>query len=149
MNSNLKIIPMTVNSDLEDAFLLYKESLEDVIAKTFGWNEKFQRGRFFSQYQLNWFYWVETDSQRVGYICFWQSDLEMHVSLIIILPEKQRRSYGRQIMLHLHNQARESGRQITLSSFKQNEGAIRFYETLGYRIVGSDENFVDMVFTVL
>ncbi len=52
-------------------------------------------------------------------------------------------------MLHLHNQARESGRKITLSSFKKNEGAIRFYETLGYKIIGSDENFVDMAFTVL
>lgn len=148
MNSSLKIVPM-INSDLEEAFIFYKVSLEDVIAKTFGWNEEFQRSRFFNQYQLNWFYWIKTDSQRVGYICFWQSDLEIHVSLIIIVPEKQRHSYGRQIMLHLHNQARESGRKITLSSFKKNEGAIRFYETLGYKIIGSDENFVDMAFSVL
>lgn len=52
-------------------------------------------------------------------------------------------------MLHLHNQARESGRKITLSSFKQNEGAIHFYETLGYKIISSGEHFVDMEFLVL
>ena len=132
------------NSDLDVAFLIYKASLEDVIANTFGWNEEFQKNRFFNRYQPDWFHWIERNSQRIGYICFYQSDLETHVSLIIIFPEKQRHSYGRQLMLYLHNQARQFGRKITLSSFKKNEGAIRFYENLGYKIVGGDEDFVDM-----
>ena len=146
MDSKLQIIPM-LNSDLESAFSFYKTSLEEVISKTFGWNEEFQRNRFWSRYQLDWFHWIEADMERLGYICFYQSSLEIHISLIIILPEKQRCSYGRQAMLHLHDQARQSGRKVTLSSFKENVSAIRFYETLGYKIVGSDEHFVDMELT--
>lgn len=41
-------------------------------------------------------------------------------------------------MLNLQNHARQKGLKVTLSSFKQNIGAIRFFENLGYKIVGSD-----------
>lgn len=146
MNSNLKIVPMPI-SDLDNAFVIYKASLEEYIDKTFGWNEEFQRTRFFGQYQADWFHWIEVDLERVGYICYWQSDFEIHISLLIIFPEKQRHSYGRQLMLLLHDQAFRCGLKITLSSFKKNTRAIRFYENIGYKIVGSDEHFVDMVQT--
>jgi ribosomal protein S18 acetylase RimI-like enzyme len=148
MSSNLQILPMQKN-DLDCAFSIYKATLEEVVTKAFGWNEEFQRNRFWNRYQPDWFHWIELDNERIGFICFYQSDLEMHISLMMILPEKQRCSYGRQVMLHLHDHARQSSRKVTLSSFKQNFRAIRFYETLGYKVVESDEHFVDMEWIAL
>ena len=118
-------------SELEEAFLIFKSSFEDIISKSFGWNEEFQRNRFFTKYQIDWFRWIEVDSERIGYICYWQSDIEIHISLIILFPEKQRHSYGKQLMFDMKKHAQLDGRKITLSTFKQNEGAIRFYENLG------------------
>jgi RimJ/RimL family protein N-acetyltransferase len=42
----------------------------------------------------------------------------------------------------LMSRACESGRPLTLSCFLCNEGAMRFYQKLGFSVVAKDEHFV-------
>lgn len=52
---------------------------------------------------------------------------------IALLPAFQRRGWGRQLMLHLHDVARQRGaRRIRLKVYARNQGAIALYSSLGY-----------------
>lgn len=136
------------SADLEEAFLLYSNALSEVIEKTFGWDEGFQRNRFQSKYDLDWFHWIDVDSQRVGYVCFYETKLELHVSLLIIYNELRGQLFGKRAMEALHQRARQNSCRITLSSFKNNVGAIRFYQNLGYEIIGEDSHFYEMALKI-
>ena len=127
-------------SNLDEAFVKYKQALSPVIEEAFGWDEKFQLERFRSRYELSWFSWVFIDGERVGFVCYYVKASDLHLSLLVIDPDKRDRGLGRRVMEHLQSLAS----RVTLSSFRNNYAAVRFYESLGYRIVGGDEHFVDL-----
>ena len=55
------------------------------------------------------------------------------------------RQLGAAVMERLHQEAEREGKcRVTLSSFTENHGAIRFYERLGYNVVEEDQAFVSM-----
>lgn len=132
--------------EMDQAFDIYKAELSAVVDEAFGWDEAFQRGRFFERYHSDWFEWAAVDGQRIGYVCSHRTDIEIHVSLLIVLKKFQGLGYGAAIMEQIHRRAAEAGLRVGLSSFKSNGRAIRFYQKLGYRISGEDSNFVDMMF---
>ena len=131
--------------DRDAVYESYKDALFPVIENTFGWNEAFQRERFQTSYQLNWFHWIELSEKRIGYICYWEKANEIHLSLLIINSDARSEGYGTLVMNRLHEIARAKRSKVTLSSFRNNTGAIKFYERLGYKVIGGDEHFVDMV----
>lgn len=140
-NSNFFKMP---ESDLNEAFLLYKSALKPIIENAFGWDEEFQKKRFHTKYEPNWFYWIEVNSQRIGYVCFFETKLELHISLLIIFDAFRNKTFGRNIMDTLQQRAFQESLKVTLSSFKNNSGAVRFYRNLGYEIVAEDSYFYDM-----
>ncbi len=139
----IKFVPVK-STDRESIFLKYKSALIEIVEETFGWDESFQNERFKTHYEPDWFFWVETNAERVGYICFFKKEAEIHLSLLIVDAEKRDRGYGRLAMIHLHELARLDDRKVTLSSFRRNVEAIKFYKRLGYIEIGGDEHFVDM-----
>ncbi len=83
-------------------------------------------------------------------MCFKPYDNAYHIHLLIILPQYQGRTLGKEVMTLIHKRAMEEQReQVTLSSFRSNTRAISFYQALGYQIVDDgDENFVGMTLTL-
>lgn len=130
--------------DHTEAFLHYKAALMPTIEEAFGWDEEFQKDRFRTKYEPSWFFWIEANSQRVGYVCFFENSSELHVSLLIIFDEFRNKKYGSNIMEALQQRALNKSLKVTLSSFKNNTRAISFYKTMGYDIVAEDEYFCDM-----
>lgn len=140
---NLELIPFQ-KQELDEAFNLYKSSLHQVIENVFGWNDSFQRNRFETQYKLEWFNWIEMESKRIGYICYFKSEAELHISLLIIFNEFQSKGYGRIIMNKIEQYAFKQNKKVTLSSFKENVGAVKFYKSMGYLVTNEDEHFLDL-----
>lgn len=134
--------------DHSQAFLHYKSALQSVIESAFGWNEDFQIERFKTKYEPHWFYWVEIDLQRVGYVCFYETNSKVHVSLLIIFEEFRKKSYGQIVMQTLQQRALNKSLKVTLSTFKSNTGAINFYKNMGYEITNEDDFFYDMSLTL-
>lgn len=61
---------------------------------------------------------------------------EYYISNVGVLTEYQGRSYGTQLMSFAETKAREAGlSKCSLSVDEHNDGAIRLYERLGYKIV--------------
>jgi ribosomal protein S18 acetylase RimI-like enzyme len=139
----MDIIPFQ-KQDLNEAFDLYKSALHQIIENVFGWDEGFQRNRFETQYELEWFNWIETESKRIGYICYFQKEIELHVSLLIMFDEFQNKGFGKIVMSKFEKYAHAQNKKVSLSSFKANEGAIKFYKSMGYIVTSEDEHFLDL-----
>jgi ribosomal protein S18 acetylase RimI-like enzyme len=129
--------------DLQHAFELYKNELRDIVEASFGWDENYQRKRFEEKYALDWFHWIELEGRHVGYVCYTFTLIELHLSLLIIEKQFQRKGLGRVIMKSVTDLARAKDLKITLSSFKNNTKAITFYQNLGFRIMNQDNHFLD------
>ena len=134
------------NSEFEELFACVKQGIFIHVDSVFGWDDDIQRQRLINDYHHSWFHWVYRENERVGLACFKPYDNAYHIHLLIILPQYQGRSLGKQVMALIHKRATEDQRsQITLSSFRSNTRAIRFYQSLGYQVVAdNDDNFVGM-----
>ncbi|WP_059018042.1 GNAT family N-acetyltransferase [Vibrio coralliirubri] len=134
------------NSEFEGLFACVKQALFIHVDDVFGWDDNFQRQRLLNDYHPSWFHWVYRGEERIGLVCFKPYDNAYHIHLLIISPQNQGRSLGKQVMTLIHKRAMEERReQVTLSSFRSNTRAISFYQSLSYRVVDEgDDDFVGM-----
>ncbi|MEZ8270187.1 GNAT family N-acetyltransferase [Vibrio splendidus] len=134
------------NSEFEELFTCVKQRLFIHVDNVFGWDDDFQRQRLLNDYHPSWFHWVYRGEERIGLVCFKPYDNAYHIHLLIIFPQNQGRSLGKQVMTLIHKRATKEGREhVTLSSFRSNTRAISFYQALGYQIVDDcDEDFVGL-----
>ena len=93
-------------------------------------------------YQPEWFHWIYMESTRVGLICLKPCDQAFHLHWLVIEKDHRSRGYGKKVMCKIHDLARSQRKDITLSSFKCNKRAIKFYQSLNYEIIGEDEHFL-------
>ena len=126
------------------AYDLYKKTLYEFISNAFKWDETFQINRFQNKYQKEWFHDLRINNKIIGYLCFYKTSFELHVSLLIIESEYRSHGYGKVIMNQLKSDAIKEGLNMSLSSFKENKSAIKFYTKLGFKIVKEDNIFIDM-----
>lgn len=134
--STINIQPLAISR--EDAFSLYAQSLRPYIEAVYGWDEKSQRERFAGSYPSEGLFSLYRAKEDIGLLALRGPGL--HVALLLIRPEFQNQGLGREVMAELHNR----NQTITLSSFKLNTHAVRFYQALGYTIIGEDEHFYDL-----
>ena len=139
----IRLLPMSEGLvDRQALFALYKMSLHEHIDQTFGWDENFQQERFNMSYRDPDFISVTLGSVTAGYLAVKDEIEEVHLSLLLLQPEYRSRGIGRQVMQTLLSRASESGRPLTLSCFLCNQGAMRFYQDLGFCVATKDEHFV-------
>ncbi|MFA0547781.1 GNAT family N-acetyltransferase [Vibrio splendidus] len=139
-------LQLASNSEFDELFACVKQGIFIHVDDVFGWDDNFQRLRLLNEYHPSWFHWVYRENERVGLVCFKPYDNAYHIHLLIIFPQYQGRSLGKQVMTLIHKRATEERReQVTLSSFRSNTRAISFYQSLGYRVVDEgDDDFVGL-----
>lgn len=130
------------------AFELYKNTLFEHIEAVFGWDECFQQQRF-QQYDASLFFWVQRGPERLAFLCYKVHADRLHVHLVLVFPAYQGQGLGEQIMLNIHALARQQGlTQVTLSSFRRNQGALRFYQRLGYEVTYTETDFYTLAYDI-
>lgn len=131
--------------ELDEAYQLYRESLFEFIDQVFGWNEAFQQQRFRSSYSIDSLRWLtDVNSQRIGVLSFLNKDQSLHLSLLLLYQAHLGLGLGSLVMKKLEGLATANGHKITLSTFRENKGAVAFYQKLGYQIDKQDEYFYEM-----
>ncbi|NVN79955.1 N-acetyltransferase [Vibrio sp. Scap24] len=129
-------LQLVANSEFEELFACVKQGIFEHVDNVFGWDDDFQRNRLLNDYHPSWFHWIYSKKERAGLVCFKPYDNAYHIHLLIIYPQYQGKMLGKEVMSLIHNKAlREQRNQITLSSFRSNTHAIRFYEALGYQVI--------------
>ncbi|SON52869.1 GNAT family N-acetyltransferase [Vibrio tapetis] len=130
-------------------FTVVKAGLYHHVDAVFGWDDDFQKQRLIDDYQPEWFFWVYQDGVKVGLVCYKPYEDAFHVHLLIILKEHQGKAIGGRVMAKIETQAHaENKKRITLSSFRRNRGAIKFYQNLGYQRVNDEADFVTLSLSV-
>ena len=135
----------TDGQDDEELFQVVKQGLYNHVDAIWGWSEDFQRERLRTNYEPEWFHWIVWADQRAGMICFKRVDHAIHVHLLLIFPEFQNQGLGRKVMESVREIAvQEKREKVTLSTFLRNVSATRFYQGMGYQVIGKEEHFLSL-----
>ena len=94
------------------------------------------------EYKPDWFYWVHSGFDQIGFVCFKLYGNALHLHMVVIADEFQSSGNGRNVMSAIHDIARANGRDVTLSSFKCNERAVKLYKSLNYETTKEEEHFL-------
>lgn len=72
---------------------------------------------------------------------------EMRLLDIALLPERRNAGTGRILLERLQAEAAQRGTPLRHSVYKMNDGALRFYERLGFTVIEDFETYVLMEWT--
>ena len=73
--------------ELEDSYILYKELLSPFITSVYGWEESFQRKRFYDSYNIKDMFWYEENGIKKAFICRSTSNETYHIHLLLVLKK--------------------------------------------------------------
>ncbi|HEU4342755.1 MAG TPA: GNAT family N-acetyltransferase [Candidatus Binatia bacterium] len=130
--------------DRDFLYRLHRVTMRDVIDKTWGWEEAWQRADFERRFRdyLAWVIYVE--HWPVGTLCLeWRPD-SLHVHEVQVLPEFQGRGIGTAVLWDTIEQGAARGFPVTLSVVAANPRAKQLYERLGFRVTGVEALFIHM-----
>ncbi len=132
----------------DEAFLLfvYESSRAEELAQaewqegqreTFvKWQFDLQRREYDARFPGAEYDVILVDDQPAGRIWIGRDAEEIHLLDIVVLPEFQNRGVGRALLSSLIEEAKQSGRALRHHVFVMNTDALRFYERLGFVIIG-------------
>ncbi len=132
------------SNERQTAFPVFKQELKPVIDEAIGWDEAYQRQGFFKRLQLDWFYWLYHQDEKVGLVCFREKPESIHVHLLILFSQHQGQGLASAFTSSLYTQAVDKGVGVSLSCFKNNERALHFYEKHGFEVLSEDNLFYDL-----
>jgi ribosomal protein S18 acetylase RimI-like enzyme len=142
----MKIVHSKIDKgELGSVFDFFKTYMKPVIDDAFGWDEEFQRKEFESHYESEWFSWVFCGEEKVGLVCSRFKENSLHIHLIIIFSQVQRRGIASSVVCKFRAEAHAEQLDITLSCFKNNTPAVSLYEKLGFVVLTQDEYFYDFI----
>jgi len=132
------------SDEYEAIFSLHEALFKEGIERIWGWDDARQRENFAEEWRS-----VRTRSllfaeRWIGYV---QLKLEtdcLYLLCLAVIPEFQGTGVGRSVMDELKKQAVTSGLPLRLSVFRSNPRAERFYQGLGFRVSGMNEDLVRM-----
>ena len=134
----------TGRKDDEDwLFQLFSSTMQGYIDDAWGWDELFQREGFITSLPANKFQVLEFAGKAVG--SYHLSDRETHflLDMIMVIPEQQRKGYGKLMMKQIKRQSIDNNKPICLSVLKSNP-AIQFYLSEGFQKKDDDEHSISM-----
>jgi ribosomal protein S18 acetylase RimI-like enzyme len=122
-------------------YVLYCLLLREYIEPVFGWDEEFQRQRFEKEYPLDKTFLIAHGAMFAGFIVLKRESKEIHISLVLLRPDFQSLGIGTRVMELVLAQAKSLGVAVTLSCFRQNDQALKFYNRHGFHTTHEDTHF--------
>jgi ribosomal protein S18 acetylase RimI-like enzyme len=131
-------------ADRERLYALHCATMRDVIERTWGWDETWQRAHFESRFSPAGVSVVVVAGRDVGVLVLQARPAELYVAELQIAPEMQGRGLGTAVMRRVLADAAARGLPVTLQVLEANAGARRLYERLGFQAIGQAERHVRM-----
>jgi ribosomal protein S18 acetylase RimI-like enzyme len=130
----------------EDAGFLYdllKATMQEYVAQTWGWDERWQQERFRRSFDPSSQRIVVLEGKDIGVLAIEEKEEEVFLSKLYIHPEYQGQGIGTRLIGSILDQAFRCGQPVTLRVLKVNP-AKRLYERLGFVQVGETETHLLM-----
>jgi ribosomal protein S18 acetylase RimI-like enzyme len=118
--------------------------MREAIAKTWGWDEAWQRTDFDARFQRCEVSIIEVDGRATGALWLEPRPAELYVTDLQVLPELQSRGVGTAVLRELMAKAVTLGLPVTLDVLRVNRRAQRLYERLGFRVTATSDTSIHM-----
>jgi GNAT superfamily N-acetyltransferase len=126
--------------DRDFAFRARKAAFQPYVEKAFGWNEGAQQQLHAERFGVQEFRIISVAGLDVGVMALEKSHDCVRLNQLFLLPEYQGREIGRRSMSVVMDEARALGLPIRLRVLRVNPRARKFYERLGFKLVGESDD---------
>lgn len=131
-------------ADRDRLYALHRAAMRDVVDRTWGWEEAWQRAHFNARFDPAAFSLIVAGGREIGALCVQERADELYVADMQIAPEAQGRGVGTAVMRAVIARAETVGAAVTLQVLKANVRARRLYERLGFYATGEVDVHVRM-----
>jgi ribosomal protein S18 acetylase RimI-like enzyme len=129
-------------SDREPLYAVHCATMRDVITRTWGWDEAWQRANFDGRFDPSKVSIVSAGGRDVGSVWLEIRPGELYVAELQIVPEMQGRGLGSAVLRGVVASAAARGACVTLQVLDLNVRARRLYERLGFYVTGETDRYV-------
>jgi len=131
-------------ADRDRLYALHRAAMRDVVDRTWGWDEPWQRAHFNARFDPAAFSLILAGGREIGALCVQERAGELYVADVQIAPEEQGRGIGTAVMQGVIARAKTLGWAVTLQVLRANVRARRLYERLGFYATGEVDVHVRM-----
>jgi ribosomal protein S18 acetylase RimI-like enzyme len=131
-------------TDKDFLYSLHGATMRDVVEKTWGWDEGWQRHDFERRFKEQDVSIIVAANRDAGGLWLESSPEVLYIADIQVLPELQCRGIGTAVLKGLIAEASMRGVPVELSVLVANPRARRLYERLGFRVTAEASPFVRM-----
>ena len=119
--------------DFDFLFYLKKSTLKPYVEKVWGWDEEIQLNLFIGKFLSEYVQILMQNNQNIGMIEIEETDSEILMHNIQILPKYQNKGTGTDILKALIKKAISLNKTVKIQVLKVNLRALRLYERLGFK----------------
>jgi ribosomal protein S18 acetylase RimI-like enzyme len=129
-------IRQATEEDRNFAWTVCSQTMREYVEAIWGWDNEWQENRFNKLFQADTWRVIVVNDEDAGAFEIKQSNAELLLSRLYIVPDFQRRGIGTSIVQSLIKKADAEHISLTLDVLKSNTDAKRLYERLGLRVTG-------------
>jgi GNAT superfamily N-acetyltransferase len=130
--------------DREFLFSLFAQTMRDVIERTWGWDDAWQRRDFERRFDTDAVFIVESVAKPIGGLFLDLAEDATRIQEVQLLPQYQGLGIGTAIVQGVIRQAQARHVPVELSVVPANSRAQRLYERLGFAVVAIESPFIRM-----
>jgi ribosomal protein S18 acetylase RimI-like enzyme len=118
--------------------------MRDVVEKTWGWDEAWQRSDFDRRFREYVVSIIECEGRAAGGLLLERNPDSLDIHELQVLPDYQGRGIGTRVIGNVIQQAAARGVPVTLSVVPANPRARNLYEKLGSEVTAVEAPFIRM-----
>lgn len=138
------VLRPAIEEDESALFEIHRAVFHGHIEAIWGWNEEWQWSNFKNEVMCCDTSILELDGRTIGYIQVREEQNQMYVQNIALCQSVQGCGIGSDLVKQLQQRASDRNILLTLSVFRTNDRALRFYERLGFIRAGQTQSHIEM-----
>jgi ribosomal protein S18 acetylase RimI-like enzyme len=138
------VLRPATSDDRAFLFELYAQTMRDVVERTWGWDDSWQRADFERRFAGCSVSVAVVGGRPIGGLFLETRSDALFIHEIQVLPECQGRGIGTALLQGIVAQARARNLPTELAVVEANERARRLYERLGFTVVALEPPFIRM-----
>lgn len=132
-------LSQATEQDFDFVYELKKIAYKEYIEQTWGWDDEFQLKFHRDNFSSKNTHIIKADERPIGSIDVKESETNIFISGLYILPSYQSKGIGSSIIKDLIKEAERKTKRLELEVLRVNTKALKLYERLGFTKTEGDK----------
>lgn len=132
-------LSQATEQDFDFVYELKKIAYKEYIEQTWGWDDEFQLKFHRDNFSSKNTHIIKADERHIGSIDVKESETNIFISGLYILPSYQSKGIGSSIIKDLIKEAERKTKRLELEVLRVNTKALKLYERLGFTKTEGDK----------